>query len=131
MWGMSPRCPRAPTIDFSKEKGIRMHTSCLGFMVPDKILPPPSSTGPKCSEPENFVEVPCLVDELGNCWLLLPSGRVTRQSSTIQPVSVDVLSGSMSRRLVAPGFSATSLRQFRLEDIAILEGESLLSMIEA
>lgn len=107
-----------------------MLNSSLGFAVPDTLRPRSGETGSNTPEPEHLIELPCLVDEVGNAWLLLPSGRVTRQCPTVRPVCIEVLSGPEVSRVVAPGFSATSLRQFPLGDVAILEGESLLSLLE-
>lgn len=115
-----------PVIDFSSSKGLQMLKSNWGFAVPDTLRGPRSES----PDPEHFVELACHVDGFGNSWLLLPSGRVTRQSSSVRPVSVEVLSGPVSPRVVAPGFSATSFRRFPLADVAILEGESLLSLFE-
>lgn len=106
-----------------------MLASHLGFVLQNPL--PTQAPDPTPPDPDAVFELPCHVDAKGDAWLLLPSRRVTRQSSSVRPVLVQVLSGPESGRLLAPGFSATSLRHFRLEDIARLEAESLLSYLES
>lgn len=69
-----------------------------------------------------ILNLPAVVDFENVVWVLLPSGRVARQVSGVEPQWVHVLSGPAANRRFCEGFPATSLRGYLIQDVALLEG---------
>lgn len=68
-----------------------------------------------------MVDVPAAVDLENTVWLLLPSGKVAREMAGMRADSVQILSGPVKNRRGVEGFPATSLRRYRIQDVAALE----------
>ena len=90
-----------------------------GILTRNGLLPNQNSAGPK-----SLVDLPAAMDLEKTVWLLLPSGRVVREMAGMPPESVQVLSGPIRNRRGVEGFPATSIRVYRLQDVALLEASS-------
>jgi hypothetical protein len=91
-----------------------------GVLARNGLIPTESGT-----EFQGLVDLPAVMDHERTVWLLLPSGRVVREQSSVKPKSVTVLSGPIENRRIMDGFPATSLRSYTTQDLAVLETSNL------